>query len=574
MDREGTLRLLAKGSHAWSCWAEELQSQRSNLEKSGRWATQPDGRGSNAETREWLSNATCDFSSREAPRAFDDLNLSGFTFPGLVNFECATFKGNALFARAQFQTFTNFQDAVFCGEADFDDTSFSGAHPSEITNFAGANRIPNARFSRNVDFSRACFRSRVGFRKAKFARTVWFNGTQFLDEAWFRQVRFAGDAPFWAAEFRGDAWFLEAHFDNEAWFESAIFMVCDANFTQAEFSGGATFSYAKFRGVAIFRAAQCRGAFSFEHTTFDQVPDFIQTHFSEAPQWDNVKIQPRRTSEEDLAPRFRALRRLAIQGHDYVREHEFFVGEFRAMRGRLDLPGPNFFNLLRTRSVDTTSRSSKIVWRWSRAAENEEREPLPIWPGGPTGTARFWLGLWYQGLSNFGRSLVLPIVWWLLITATFASLYLAVHVTLTGSPISRHDAFLSVLSAWSEHLDLPRLSGYLPKGLSAHFPHSIHPNFWDQCVIGSGDPFFAALGIAMRKALVLPGIDPIQKLNELYACLYGVYPLGNTTPNVLPAQFVPIIPESVALLGILQFLLSALLIFLFFLAMRNHFRIK
>src|ERR1051326_2400088 len=400
MDREATLKLLAAGPDAWMLWTEELLNQRNNLEKTNRWATQSDGRGSNSDTREWLLNASCDFSTTQSPQIFEkEIDLSGLKFPGRVSFVNATFKRAAVFARAQFLTFANFQGAVFCGEADFDDTSFSGVHPSEMTNISGANRIPNARFSRNVDFSDVAFQGKTGFRKAKFARTVWFNRTNFCDEVWFRQVRFSGDAPFWQARFYGDAQFMEAHFDNEAWFKSAVFNR-DADFTQAEFSGGATFGHAKFLGTANFRAAQCRGAFSFEKTKFYQVPDFVQAHFFEAPQWDSIKIEASRAPELDLTPRFRALKRLAIQSHDYAREHEFFVGELKSARGRSDLPGPNFANILRIRLIKRTDLSSKVAWRWSHVDQEEDREPLPIWPGGLSGTARFWLGWCYQCFSN------------------------------------------------------------------------------------------------------------------------------------------------------------------------------
>ena len=56
-----------------------------------------------------------------------------------------------------------------------------------------------------------------------------------------------------------------------------------------------------------------------------------------------------------------------------------------------------------------------------------------------------------------------------------------------------------------------------------------------------------------------------DKLPQFHACLYGV---ESENP------FRPIIPDQVAFLGVLQVLFSAVMIFLFLLTVRNHFRIK
>jgi len=71
--------------------------------------------------------------------------------------------------------------------------------------------------------------------------------------------------------------------------------------------------------------------------------------------------------------------------------------------------------------------------------------------------------------------------------------------------------------------------------------------------------------------LIFPGLGQDQKLDLAYACLYGT-----TSLNAAGAANgdIPIIPDSVAYLSIAQTLLSATLIFLFLLAVRNHFRIK
>ena len=61
-----------------------------------------------------------------------------------------------------------------------------------------------------------------------------------------------------------------------------------------------------------------------------------------------------------------------------------------------------------------------------------------------------------------------------------------------------------------------------------------------------------------------------------YGCLYGIHTTANITvpPGQLPSSFFPVIPDGIAFLGLVQILFSAVLIFLFLLAVRNHFRIK
>jgi hypothetical protein len=106
------------------------------------------------------------------------------------------------------------------------------------------------------------------------------------------------------------------------------------------------------------------------------VPNFIQSNFKEAPSLNRIKFGSL-TDSEDPTARYRALRRLAVQGNDYDQERRFFEGELRAIRRHSD--------------------------KWKRAT--------------------FWLGHLYELFSDFGRSLSRPIVAWLLVTSCFAFVY-------------------------------------------------------------------------------------------------------------------------------------------------------
>ncbi len=140
------------------------------------------------------------------------------------------------------------------------------------------------------------------------------------------------------------------------------------------------------------------------------------------------------------------------------------------------------------------------------------------------------MGLFYKVLSNFGRSMVLPLVWWGLALGGFAWLCQREHASAAGR-------FASV------------------------------------CLCRAGGSWSAALGLSIRKALPFAGVASSNKLDRIYACLYGIHGESPTSGD-LPERFAPVIPDAVDYIGIGQLLLSLVLIFLFLLAVRNQFRIR
>ena len=91
----------------------------------------------------------------------------------------------------------------------------------------------------------------------------------------------------------------------------------------------------------------------------------------------------------------------------------------------------------------------------------------------------------------------------------------------------------------------------------------------ENCLAGSGTPWVSALYLSLKKSLLSLGWEQSEKINQTYACLYGVdksYQAGGS-------ELVPIIPDMVSFMAIPQSLLSAIFLFLFALAVRNAFRI-
>ena len=78
--------------------------------------------------------------------------------------------------------------------------------------------------------------------------------------------------------------------------------------------------------------------------------------------------------------------------------------------------------------------------------------------------------------------------------------------------------------------------------------------------------------MSLQKGL-FAGFGAVRKLDQIYACLYGMQPIV-PDPGADPVGFQPVIPDGVSMLGVVQFTWSAAMVFLFLLALRNHFRIK
>jgi len=500
MNKEQTLALWAQGKDAWNAWAKEMLKRRAEMERDGTWIVTRGHLGAieagNQLTSEWMAAAEANFADFVFQWQGDFVK---FCFPGLADFRQCTFKMQS-----------NFREAIFFGTADFENVIFENDGVFPDARFKQDARLYTAKFKGQAFFAGAIFYKSAKFAFTSFEETAQFYGAKFKKSS-FLSASFKGLANFAETEFKQLADFNEAEFLEIAYFMDAKFQQ-DARFSQTHFGGYASFFRAEFRGEANFEAAQVERAFTLEAARFVEVPDFIQAHFEEAPRLDNVFIPEVRGVARFAFPglpgidavagtsaRYRALKRLAIEAHDHTREQNYFANELKALRGHPDSLLPCPLNLLR---------------------KDEKGQRLPWLPGGLRGTTRYWFGLGYEALSDFGRSMIRPLIWWVLGAAGFAWLYL----DRAGSP--------------------------------------------DRCAAGSGEPWRAALGLSIRKALPFTGIASSEKLNQIYACLYGVH------DGIEPGRITPMIPDAVDYLGMVQLVLSLLLLFLFLLAVRGHFRIR
>jgi hypothetical protein len=243
-------------------------------------------------------------------------------------------------------------------------------------------------------------------------------------------------------------------------------------------------------------------------TVFNSVPNFAQAHFEEAPRLDDLKLSKsaRRTSSIHSSARWRELKRLAIQAHDHEREQMFFAEEIKSLRGVKHFRWPDLCNIRKNES---------------------------LWPSG----TRYWIGIFYQILSDFGRSMLLPLAWWAGTTIFFTCFYLDYHLESSHPP--------GTISEWAIGVKMK-------------------PAFAELSCLNeqTSNPLAAAAYLAIHNGLVFSGLGRSSKLEQSYACLYG------------ESSSSPLIPDTIAFMSVLQTLLSAVLIFLLLLAVRNQFRIR
>ena len=354
-------------------------------------------------------------------RTLDGANFdfNGFVFPSDVTFRGTRFQGNALFQQANFMGMAQFLGTRFGQSAEFYASRFDREAAFNDAQFADAASFRAARFEGGASFISAQFKVHARFEDAQFSKCAYFSSASFGGQAAFNTARFRNKVTvFNAAQFVGDAWFKGANFNN-ALFEDARFCGAahfdgkaeffgTARFLQARFEGYTTFREARFYDAAVFRGISVDRVFDLDGARFNAPPDFHAARFAEAPRLDNLTIplpckslgfglawrclkagrvlpiirQIRKRGvpllrPDDFTAHFRALRRLAIQGHDYDNERRFLKGEILSRRFALD--GRLSFAL--------------------------------------------WLGVAYDSLSDFGSSMSRPVYWWAWSAMFFALLY-------------------------------------------------------------------------------------------------------------------------------------------------------
>jgi Pentapeptide repeats (9 copies) len=518
-------------------------------------------------------------------------NFKSVTFCGEAKFEGAVFTGDVNFGNAAFTRFANFGGAAFTDFACFESASFSGSAYYGEAAFSRRANFESAAFTSDANFEGATFSGDADFGNAAFTGDAYFESATFSESASFESTAFTGDANFTGAAFSRYAFFGGQTFTNNVFFNEARFEPGSmAYFGLATFERVVQFDDAVFEGEADFNAVWGKRTFSLARARFKGVPDFIQAHFEEAPRLDNVVVEgrllePREEAKEgekpsrrkrlhrefkarsalyrgahylyrrasggiakgsgmrDMPARWRALKRLAIEGHDTERELQFFSGEMRSQRFTEHWPIPS-----------------------------------PTW--GPAQWYRvlgFWAGLLYQIFSNFGRSVVRPFIAWAICIVIFAVYFLGQNSEMTMRRDHHYPGWLPAMSeytrtAWKAlrsppycypgtppKLDEPRAPDKRPDDIQTGLSGLVEEVRAETNLVNE------ALSIAYHNAVIILDSSG-DSAHRAFGCLYGVERYGGN-----PVAYVP---RNVAIASGVQKLLSAIFIFLFGLAVRNMLKMK
>jgi hypothetical protein len=501
-------------------------------------------------------------------------------FTGNAEFIRTLFKGNARFDEAVFQAEGVFESAVFDGTAGLVKTRFIGAAKFSQAKFHSEARLSEVEFQGGASFEDAVFDGNATFRTAKFGGETTFEGgrfrqdarfseSQFADTAAFRAVKFDAGADFQSAscskpaDFQGCVFAGDTSFENAIFSESADFPFAKfkdrgsfsdarfldrANFLQTQFRNRASFRNVRFKGPAEFSAIQSKAAFALSGAHFDQVPSFHDATFRDQPRLDNMTIDdplaviPAWSSRAPADPRpamfrtiktcgdpeyagyYRRLRKLAAETQDNEREREFYAQELRCRRFWHDRPFGN-------------------------------------------GLTRFWIGWLYGGVSDFGRSLVRPVVLWVASILVFTLIYLgerrASHFATAPGPVPDG---APLFPAWPADPSIASVFGWAGSTLQ-WFVLSIFNLFaGGGCISGDSGATGEALFLSLKNSLFFLGWESPEAARRVYGCLYGFdSAAGGATVNV---------PLGVSTVAIVENMLGAVLLVLFLLAVRNLLRAR
>jgi uncharacterized protein YjbI with pentapeptide repeats len=381
-------------------------------------------------------------------------------------------------------------------------------------------------------FEDAQFHGKAVFWSAQFHGAAGFGRAQFHGEAGFGGAQFHGAAGFWSAQFLEAAGFGEAQFHGAAEFGEAQFHGA-AGFWSAQFHGGAGFGGAQFHGEAGFWSAQFLEAAVFADATFKASTSFVKARFGD-----------RTNPWSAIFTGIKVERAFDMTGAAFSKVPAFNQADFAQAPDLDDVryPHPPFFRfwvrgwadeektLRRADLLKADAAKYRHLRRLAILGHDHENEAKAF--KGETrakrGTehkpwhAAYWFGLIYDAFSDFGRSMMRPFYAWAALTAVFAAFYLAT----SGAP-----------SLWA---CAPAAEG-LKAGITA---------------LGE------AAYLAVKNGLIVIGLGSEGKINQAHACLYG---------GTVGA---PVFPSGISIWQIVQNLLSAPIIFLFLLGVRNNFKIK
>jgi len=360
---------------------------------------------------------------------FDLINLRNCSVEGLANFSDCVFEKNFDGTEATFVVGADFRKATFKGDAKFlkahfvrpsyfDDCHFFGAPNFSISQFSRSGGDAEAHSFRNAKFHEQALFNKTNFSHwASFSGAAFYAGTNFsqaqVRQGDFHHVRFSKRANFNETKFYVSLNFFKALFDEEAMFEGADLR---GSFRDAEFRGTANFGGALFGRIFFTGASFLADANFSSHATpeiasrseADEISeaDFANVIFRKRANFINRRFRQTtsfRNARFEQAPEF----------HQSVlhQDTDFYGTEFMDLRG----------------DAAQEYRTLKLAMERVRNRRDEarffalEQACLRKVPNVPVVTKV--LSALYEGTSNYGQSVGIPLSWFILVNAMIFLFY-------------------------------------------------------------------------------------------------------------------------------------------------------
>jgi len=344
-------------------------------------------------------------------------------------------------------------------------------------------------------------------------------------------------ANFHSVQFHSITNFDDAQFHSLADFSNAKFHQL-SGFDNTEFRAYARFIWAQFFARAYFLGAEFHATLDCDDAEFLNNALFHAAHFHADAYFNDAKFQGSAFFDNCIFRKrasFVAIRSQVgfdLSGAEFGRVPDFtqatlhrhprldnvtvapgkWTGPVYHDNGQIDRDAPAKFRELKRFAIQGEDHRSELEFHAQEIRTS--RFVTDSW-----GDFRFWIGWLYEVTSDFGRSVGRPFgIWCLVGLAAFCAYYF----------------YSAAPSAWT-------CAGEVANGVM---------------------PWIESLYLSIKNGLIVIGPGSDSKLNQAHACLYG----GTTAT--------PVVPSSINMVQLLQNILSAPLIFLFLLGLRNQFKLK
>jgi len=380
-------------------------------------------------------------------------------------------------------------------------------------------------FEKTADFYGLIFPWKVNFSNSTFHEIANFGDAQFMAGAYYGETFFRRETSFDGVTFSEEVFFSGSHFEDIVSFDSARFFR-RAHFNAVKFSDKVGFNNCRFLGTADFVSATFASEAIFEGTRFSNVAEFNSASFLKDANFrrvefirslslENTTFASPPDLEGTMIPRGSDLESVRFQTIPLVRI---------LTAARLRTIFPQMLRFFRLAAGIAENEKEEEKWRSirqkAREALDHDLEQAAF--AAELKSKRYWkwpiwrldlytASYFYGVFSDFGRSLFRPIFGWSMFVVGFAAYYGVQAANGYGS------------CDWKSPRLLPEL--YLS------FLHS----------------------------LPIVGFGRGEKRELALKCLFG------SSADVTPAMDMLFIGQNI---------FSALFVFLFLLAVRNHFRIK